>query len=186
VRRRSVWREVDGRGQETTCAATETTGGKTVIQGRNNTGGGRGEGRDAAHPHLVPKRRSGAELEPSSASSTTRLAGGHENRECRSEVCRAHERHTGCKEEDHEALAGEQRCCWRQGRRGDGAREPDPALATASRSGGTARVSRWVMVVGPSRRKGRPRTRRMSPLNQRKFRVRSTGTRRHARGYLDG
>jgi hypothetical protein len=28
VRRWSVWREVDGRGKETTCAAIETTGGK--------------------------------------------------------------------------------------------------------------------------------------------------------------
>lgn len=31
-----------------------------------------GEGRGAAHPHLVPKRRSRAELEPSTTSSTTR------------------------------------------------------------------------------------------------------------------
>jgi hypothetical protein len=79
---------------------------------RNSTGGEReGEGRGAARLHLVPKRRSGAEPEPSPASSTTRPAGRHENRECRSEVCRAHERHTGCEEEDYEALAGEQRCC---------------------------------------------------------------------------
>ena len=62
------------------------------------------------------------------------------------------------------------------------AREPDPALATASRSGGTTRESGWVMVVGLKLEEGRPRTRRMSSLNRRKFGVRSTGTRRHARG----
>jgi hypothetical protein len=35
-------------------------------------GEGEGEGRGAARPHLVPKQRSGAELEPSTTSLTTR------------------------------------------------------------------------------------------------------------------
>jgi hypothetical protein len=41
--------------------------------------------------------------------------------------------------------------CWRQGRGGDGAREPDPAPAMALRSRGTERESERVMVVDPSR-----------------------------------
>lgn len=65
--------------------------------------------------------------------------GRHEDRERRGEVRRGRERHAGREEEDHEALAGEQRRRRRRGRGGGGAREPGHGQA-----GGRAWSARYA------------------------------------------
>jgi hypothetical protein len=93
-------------------------------------------------------------------------------------VCRGRE------EEDHEALASEQRRGRRQGHRGDGAREPGPTLATVARSEEEAaawRKGRRGNLDGGGRgsesdKEGRTSDVTQASLNGRKFWVRSLPT----------